>query len=151
MPHTSDAQPWLARLEVGVGLLVLLALLTAGGRLLAGWLGAAAAERELVACVADSGGLQAGAPVRIAGVRVGSVRAVRYDASARCARLSLGVDRRFALPADSALSIASEGLLGGRQVSIEPGSARASLGDGASVSVAHSALQIDALLRQGPP
>src|SRR3712207_188466 len=63
-------------------------------------------------------GLSNGADVRIAGVRVGAVTDTRIDPQTFSAELTMKVDRNLRLPDDTSAEVTSEGLLGGRYVSL---------------------------------
>ena len=67
------------------------------------------------------GGLTPGADVRIAGIDVGSVAAVELDPDWYVALVTMTIDSGIALPSDTFVSIASDGLLGGNHVVMQPG------------------------------
>ncbi len=91
-------------------------------------------------------GLAPGADVRIAGVRVGSVVDQRIDPQSFLAILTLRIDGRLRLPDDSSAEIASEGLLGGRFVSLVPGGSERILADGGQITITQSAISLESLL-----
>jgi phospholipid/cholesterol/gamma-HCH transport system substrate-binding protein len=91
-------------------------------------------------------GLAPGADVRIAGVKVGSVLDQRIDPASFLAVLTLRIDASLRLPADSSAEIASEGLLGGRFVSIVPGGAERILANGGEITITQSAISLESLL-----
>jgi len=65
-------------------------------------------------------GIAVGSDVRVSGVKVGVVRAVGLDPDTYMARLTLAIDEDVQLLEDSTARIASDGLLGGAYVAIEP-------------------------------
>ncbi len=65
-------------------------------------------------------GIAAGSDVRVSGVKVGVVRAVTLDPETYRARLALALNEDVRVLADSTARIATDGLLGGAYVSIEP-------------------------------
>lgn len=65
-------------------------------------------------------GISVGSDVRVSGVKVGVVRAVALDPSTYLAKLTLSVDRGVVVLDDSTARIATDGLLGGAYVAIEP-------------------------------
>jgi phospholipid/cholesterol/gamma-HCH transport system substrate-binding protein len=67
-------------------------------------------------------GINVGSDVRISGVKVGVVRAVALDNETYLARVTMAVNDSVRVPDDSTARIASDGLLGGAYVAIEPGS-----------------------------
>ena len=67
------------------------------------------------------GGLNPGSDVRINGIKVGSVVGRRLDAETFDAVVTMTIADGIRLPADSIATVASEGLLGGKYVRLEPG------------------------------
>lgn len=65
-------------------------------------------------------GLHVRSPIRIAGVNVGRVHAIRLDDNYQ-AQVILGFDRPIAIPSDSAVKVYTDGLLGGRYLSLSIG------------------------------
>jgi phospholipid/cholesterol/gamma-HCH transport system substrate-binding protein len=65
-------------------------------------------------------GINVGSDVRISGVKVGVVRAVALDPDTYLARLTLALNEGVQVLDDSTARIASDGLLGGAYVAIEP-------------------------------
>ena len=91
-------------------------------------------------------GLAAGADVRIAGVKVGSVTAQRIDPQTFLAVLTMNVDSALRLPDDSSAEITSEGLLGGKYVALVPGGSNRNLATGGEVKITQSAVSLESLL-----
>ncbi|TPG59118.1 outer membrane lipid asymmetry maintenance protein MlaD [Roseomonas nepalensis] len=91
-------------------------------------------------------GLAAGADVRIAGVKVGSVTGQRIDPATFLAVLTLNVDQGLHLPEDSSAEITSEGLLGGKYVALVPGGSDRNLASGGEVKITQSAVSLESLL-----
>jgi phospholipid/cholesterol/gamma-HCH transport system substrate-binding protein len=91
-------------------------------------------------------GLAPGADVRIAGVRVGSVTGSRIDPETFGAEVTMVVDRSLRLPADTSAEITSEGLLGGKYVSLVPGGAEEVLADGGRITLTQGSISLEALL-----
>lgn len=65
-------------------------------------------------------GIAVGSDVRVSGVKVGVVRAVALDPNTYLAQLTLSIDNGVQVLDDSTARIASDGLLGGAYVAIEP-------------------------------
>ena len=76
---------------------------------------------EVTASFNSISGLQSGADVRISGVKVGSVTGLTLDDKSYQAVVHLSVDPAIKLPKDTAAIIASESLLGGKYLQLEPG------------------------------
>jgi phospholipid/cholesterol/gamma-HCH transport system substrate-binding protein len=108
--------------------------------------GVSGASQTLTARFDRIDGLAPGADVRIAGVKVGSVVNQRIDPSTFLAVLTMRIDGSLRIPTDSSAEIASEGLLGGRFVSIVPGGADRTLPDGGQITITQSAVSLESLL-----
>lgn len=67
------------------------------------------------------GGIEVGSDVRVNGIRVGMVTGQRLDPNTFQAVLDMQIDRNLRLPADTVAGIASDGMLGGKHVRLEPG------------------------------
>jgi phospholipid/cholesterol/gamma-HCH transport system substrate-binding protein len=98
----------------------------------------------LKARFASVGDLKQGAPVRLAGVRVGQVTDVRLKDYLAEAELAIG--RSLVLPKDTVASIRSEGLLGDTYVSLSPGGSLENLRDGSLVTQTEPAIDLSDLL-----
>ncbi len=66
-------------------------------------------------------GVGTGGEVRVSGVKVGTVSEVSLDETTYQAKLTMVLREGVRLPSDSSAKIASDGLLGGSYVAIEPG------------------------------
>ncbi|WP_431270063.1 outer membrane lipid asymmetry maintenance protein MlaD [Dankookia sp. P2] len=91
-------------------------------------------------------GLANGADVRIAGVKVGTVTDSRIDPDSFAAVLTFKVDRSLKLPADTSAEITSEGLLGGKYVSLVPGGSDKLLADGGRITETQGSVSLESLL-----
>lgn len=75
---------------------------------------------DLVARFQRVDGIAVGSDVRVSGVKVGVVRSVELDPETYMARLTITVANGVQVLDDSTARIASDGLLGGAYVAIEP-------------------------------
>ncbi len=91
-------------------------------------------------------GIGVGTDVRIAGVKVGSILDMNLDPATFRASTTLSVKSDVALPEDSAVVIASEGLLGGSFVEVLPGGAVFNLEPGSEIEDTQSSVSIVQLL-----
>ena len=76
-------------------------------------------------------GLDAGSDVRLSGVKVGSVTSISLNPQNYFARVGLALDEDVRIPEDSIAKIASDGLLGGNHIAIDPGASEFMLEPGA--------------------
>ena len=91
-------------------------------------------------------GLSTGAEVRIGGVKVGSVVGSQLDPKTFQATVDFTVAQNIRLPKDSSAAITSDGLLGGKYLSVVPGGDTATIANGGMVTVTQSAINIEDLL-----
>src|SRR5690349_16136946 len=91
-------------------------------------------------------GLANGADVRIAGVKVGTVTDSRIDPQTFAAELTMRVDRSLKLPTDTSAEVTSEGLLGGKYISLVPGGSEKLLADGSRITETQGSVSLEALL-----
>ena len=93
-------------------------------------------------------GLNVGADVRLAGVKVGTVQAETIDPKTFLARVTLDVRKGIELPKDTGASIASESLLGGIYLALSPGGDTQMLQPGGTITVTQGAVSLQDLLGQ---
>jgi len=79
------------------------------------------ASYPLTADFFKADGVGVGGDVRISGVKVGTVDSLMLNEKTYQAQLTFAMREGIKLPSDSSAKIASDGLLGGSYVSIEPG------------------------------
>jgi phospholipid/cholesterol/gamma-HCH transport system substrate-binding protein len=91
-------------------------------------------------------GLPVGSDVRIAGVKVGSVTGERIDPKTFSAIVTLALRDDIRLPKDTAASIASESLLGGKYIDLAPGGEEAELKPGQMITLTQSSVSLEQLL-----
>ena len=91
-------------------------------------------------------GLNSGADVKIGGVKIGSVTELRIDPRTFQAVVTLRIRPDLSLPTDSSAEITSEGLLGGKYVSIVPGGADRLLADGGRITETQGSVSLESLL-----
>jgi phospholipid/cholesterol/gamma-HCH transport system substrate-binding protein len=142
-------------LEIGTGLFVLLglaALLFLSMQLPANGLRfgfTKPAGYQVTAEFDNIGGLKVGAPVRMAGVRIGDVTRVGFDTNTERAEVWLRIDSSFnQIPADSSASIDTEGILGAQYISISPGGLPTYLKAGSQIIQTQSALVLENLINK---
>lgn len=94
------------------------------------------------------GGLKVRAPVKSAGVVVGRVSEVRFDAENYRAVVSMRMDKRYKFPRDTILTINTSGLLGEQYIGFEIGGDMEMLVDGSTVKKTQSAVVLEKLISQ---
>ncbi len=94
------------------------------------------------------GGLKVRAPVKSAGVVVGRVAEIRFDAKDYMALVSMQIDNRYQFPRDTFATINTSGLLGEQYVGFEVGGDTALLKAGDVVKKTQSAMVLEKLISQ---
>ena len=93
------------------------------------------------------GQLKLRAPVKVAGVRIGSVESVDVDPSKLDAKVTLSIDKRYnEIPDDSSAAIFTSGLLGDQYVGIQPGGSPDMFKNGDEFVLTQSSMQLEDLI-----
>jgi phospholipid/cholesterol/gamma-HCH transport system substrate-binding protein len=141
-------------LEIGTGLFVLLgfaALLFLTTQLPASGLklGGAKAGYHVTAEFDNVGDLKVGSPVTMSGVRLGDVEDIHFDPQDYKAVVRLRIDPQYRqIPDDSYASIQTQGLLGGKYISLSPGGSDTFLKDGGRIDQTQSAIVLESLINK---
>ena len=97
----------------------------------------------------DIGGLKVGAPVTMAGVRIGDVDAISVDPTDYRATVKLDIQTRYGnIPDDSNAAIQTAGLLGANYVAITAGASDKFLHQGSQIAFTQSALVLENLVNK---
>lgn len=142
-------------LEIGTGLFVILGLAalfflttqlpSSGLKLSFG----KAPGYDVTAEFDNIGDLKVGAPVRMAGVRIGDVTGIGFDNQSYRADVHLRIYPQFSqIPEDSYASIETEGLLGGQYIGISPGGLSTYLKNGSQILQTQSAIVLESLINK---
>jgi len=91
-------------------------------------------------------GVNAGADVRMSGIKIGTVTKLELDPQTFLARATLNIDSAVELPSDSSAEITTEGLLGGKYMAIVPGGAEDVIPDGGRIQFTQSSLSLEGLI-----
>ena len=101
----------------------------------------------LKARFSNVGALSAGAPVKMAGVAIGSVQSVQADPVKLDALVTLAIDKKYSqIPDDSAAAVFTSGLIGTQYVAIQPGGSPEPLKNGDEMVLTQSAMQLEDLI-----
>ncbi len=96
----------------------------------------------------DIGSLNVGDDVKISGVAVGSIAAIKLDPLIYNADVTLGIFDDVEIPYDTSARISSEGLLGGTYMALDVGGDSEMLGEGDMIAITQSAQNLEQLLGQ---
>ncbi|MEM7213551.1 MAG: outer membrane lipid asymmetry maintenance protein MlaD [Pseudomonadota bacterium] len=95
-------------------------------------------------------GLSVGGDVQISGVKVGSITSIALNPDTFRASVDMSIREHVKIPEDSIAKIASEGLLGGNFVTIDPGASDFMLEDGAEFELTQGSINlIDLVVKFG--
>ncbi len=93
-------------------------------------------------------GINVGTDVRVAGLKVGTVVEQELDPSSYQVKVTLALDPKVRIPADSSAAVTSEGLLGGSYVALLPGGAPTPLKAGDTITDTQGAVDMMSLMGQ---
>lgn len=91
-------------------------------------------------------GLTVGSDVRLAGVKVGAVDSAAIDPKTYLAQVRFTVENGVQLPKDSSIEVASESLLGGVYLAIQPGADETMLPPGGTITITQGSISLQDLL-----
>ncbi len=91
-------------------------------------------------------GISVGTDVRLAGVKIGSVTGLTLNPKTYRADTTVDVPLGIEIPDDSAITVASEGLLGGNFIEIVPGASLTAFEPGAEIEDTQGAVSLVSLL-----
>ena len=103
-------------------------------------------DYELTASFRSAEGVTVGTDVRLAGVQVGTVTDMGLNPETYRADTRFAIDGHIALPEDTAVIVASEGLLGGTFLELLPGGSPFNLEPGSEIEDTQSAVDLMTLL-----
>jgi phospholipid/cholesterol/gamma-HCH transport system substrate-binding protein len=137
-----------ARLEFLTGLFVLagmiavvwLSLNTGRGNALSG------PTYLIEARFANSGGINTGSSVQLAGVPVGRVESLRVDPKDYSSVATLRIRADLQLPTDSMASVKTSGLIGDKYLLLSPGAEEQFLKPGETITMTESSVDLESLI-----
>ncbi|NDF12323.1 MAG: outer membrane lipid asymmetry maintenance protein MlaD [Proteobacteria bacterium] len=101
---------------------------------------------SLVARFDKVDGLALGSDVRMSGLKVGIVTGEEIDPQTYRAVITLNVDNKLKLPKDSTAAVSSDGLLGGKFLSLIPGAEEEMLKNGEEIQFTQSSVNLEELI-----
>jgi phospholipid/cholesterol/gamma-HCH transport system substrate-binding protein len=100
----------------------------------------------LYAQFSNIAGLAVGSEVRLAGVKIGVVDNESIDPKTYLAKVRMTIRNDVELPTDSSIEVASESLLGGVYLSVQPGADETMLKPGQTITITQGAVSLQDLL-----
>lgn len=91
-------------------------------------------------------GLSEGTDVKISGVRVGKIDSIEVDPKTFFAVVTFHISHDIKLPIDSSANVASDGLFGGRYLSITPGGEEETLKNGEEIEHTTGPINLESLI-----
>ncbi len=107
---------------------------------------ATASRYHIIAKFDNIDGISPGSDIKISGVKVGIVEDQFLDGQTFRAVLKMAIDDSVKLSLDSSAKIASEGLLGSKFLSLQPGSDENNLKNGDEIKFTQSSVSFEDLL-----
>jgi phospholipid/cholesterol/gamma-HCH transport system substrate-binding protein len=97
----------------------------------------------------NSGGLKVKSPVSAAGVKIGQVISISFDAKNFESVVKMSIDSKYnSLPDDTTASIFTAGLLGEQYVSLEPGGSEEYLRNDGKIEITQPAIILEKAIGQ---
>ncbi|TLN26445.1 outer membrane lipid asymmetry maintenance protein MlaD [bacterium] len=101
---------------------------------------------NLTARFTSVSGLKIGAPVELAGVRVGTVNSISVDKKDFEATVAFNVEKGVNLPSDTIASIRTAGIIGDKFIKLTPGGMDDTLKEGSQITETESAIMLEELI-----
>ncbi len=142
--HNSRTLELMVGLFVALGMAALLMLSLKVSNLSSLW---GSNEYEVSAYFSNVGGLKVKSPVKLGGVKIGSISEINYDDSKYQALVKMKINARYTkIPQDTSAVIYTAGLLGEQYIGLEPGGDEQFLKNGSRVSLTQSAVILEQLI-----
>jgi phospholipid/cholesterol/gamma-HCH transport system substrate-binding protein len=103
---------------------------------------------HVTALFPNTSGVNVGTDVRVAGLKIGSVTNQRLDPQSYQVAVTLALDPKVKLPADSSAAITSEGLLGSTFIALLPGGETVPLKDGDMIADTQGPIDLMSMVGQ---
>lgn len=135
-------------LEVGMGAVVLVVCAVFGVFVYSSTQWKTPKGYEVIAKFDRIDGLLRGGDVRLSGVKVGSIKDIRLDPQTYMAVVHMHLASHVVLPTDTSAEIVSDGLLGGKVMSLVPGAEEAMIPAGGEIKFTQAAVSLESLIGQ---
>lgn len=106
----------------------------------------AVAGYELIARFDRIDGIAVGTDVRLSGIKVGTVTTQELDQKTYRALVKMNIKNEIKIPDDSSIKVASEGLLGGAYLGVQPGGSETMLAAGGEFETTQGSIDLVGLL-----
>ena len=93
-------------------------------------------------------GIRPGTDVRMSGIKVGTVTASALDPKTYLAVVQMNIRNDVKVPADTAVAVATDGLLGDKFLALSPGGADEMLPDGGEITTTQGSVDLMGLVGQ---
>jgi phospholipid/cholesterol/gamma-HCH transport system substrate-binding protein len=104
-------------------------------------------EYEISAYFSNVGGLKIKSPVKMGGVKIGSISDIQYDESKFQALVKMKINARYTkIPQDTSAVVYTAGLLGEQYIGFEPGGDDQFLKNGSQMTLTQSAVILEQLI-----
>ena len=130
---------------VALGVAALMGLATKVGNLTTSSIGE---TYTVTANFENIGGLKPRAPVKSAGVVVGRVSDIKFDAATFEAVISIDIDKRYQFPKDTFANIYTAGLLGEQYIGLEAGGDEVNLANNDKITQTQDAIVLEKMISQ---
>jgi phospholipid/cholesterol/gamma-HCH transport system substrate-binding protein len=94
----------------------------------------------------EIGSLKTGDDVRIGGVKIGTVEAIRLDPATYRADVTLSIENDVKIPTDTAARVSSESLMGGNYLALDVGGDEENIRPGGKIQYSQDAQNLESLL-----
>ena len=103
---------------------------------------------HVTALFPNAAGVNVGTDVRVAGLKIGSVTAQKLDPESYQVAVTLAIDPKVRIPADSSAAVTSEGLLGSTFIALLPGGETVPLKEGDTITDTQGAIDVMGMVGQ---
>ena len=93
-------------------------------------------------------GIRVGSPVKLSGIKIGSIDDIKLDKKKYTARVTLCLEKDIELPYGTFAEVLTEGLLGEKYISLTPGGDSEILRDGDEIEFTQSSISLEQLIRK---